>query len=126
MEVVTFPDVEALVVSFLNAHLTGAKAATRVPNPRPVRWVRIELASGQERNRVVAEPLFIVQGSAPTAPEAFALCERARALLRAMPEDPGQEHVAGCTSSSLPVPFPDPDVPGTPRYQSTVQLLVCP
>lgn len=127
-EVVTFPDVQALVVAFLKAQFAAvgesAKAAGRVPSPIPARFVRVDVGSANERNRIVAEPLLILQAYAKSEPEAYALCERARALVRSMPEH-DDDRVAGCVASSLPVPFPDPDS-SMARYQCTVQLLVCP
>lgn len=128
-EVVTFPDVQALVVGFLKAQFAAlgesAKVAGRVPSPAvPARFVRVDVGSANERNRVVAEPLLILQAYAKSEPEAYALCERARALVRSMPEH-DDDRVAGCGGSSLPVPFPNPDS-SMARYQCTVQLLVCP
>lgn len=130
-EIVTFPDVQALVVGFLNAELSArgnpARAATKTPNPRPASWVRVDVASGQETNRITIEPIVILQASASSEPAARDLCELVRALLRSMPErdDITAASVMGVASSSMPVPFPDPDI-ATPRYQSTVQLIVCP
>ena len=127
-EVVTFPDVQALVVAFLKAQFAAvgesARAASKVPSPIPARFVRVDVGSANERNRIVAEPLLILQAYAKSEPEAYALCERARALVRVMHEH-DDDRVAGCVSSSLPVPFPDPDS-SMARYQCTVQLLVCP
>lgn len=128
-EVVTFPDVQALVVAFLKAQFAAlgesAKVAGRVPSPAvPARFVRVDVGSANERNRVVAEPLLILQAYAKSEPEAYALCESARALVRVMHEH-DDDRVAGCVASSLPVPFPDPDS-SMSRYQCTVQLLVCP
>lgn len=130
-EVVTFPDVQSLVVALLNAELVArgnpARAATKTPNPRPASWVRVDLAAGQETNRITIEPIVILQASASSEPAAFALCELVRALVRSMPErdDISAASVMGVASSTLPVLFPDPDI-STPRYQSTVQLIVCP
>lgn len=130
-DVVVFPDMLAVTVGFLNTELAArgetARAATKVPKTRPSRFIRVDLGGGQERNRITGEPLLIIQASAPNEPEAYNLCELARGLVRAMPEYdeiPGAS-VMGCTSSSLPVSFPDPDI-STPRYQCTVQLLVSP
>lgn len=131
-DVVIFPDVQALVVGFLNSELTArgetARAATKTPATRPAKWIRVDLASGQETNRITIEPIVIVQASAPSEPAARDLCELARALVRSMPErdDITGASVMGVASSSQPVPFPDPDLPTTPRYQATVQLIVCP
>lgn len=130
-DVVEFPDMAAVVVAFLNAEFAAAgesaRAATKVPNPRPAKWVRVDVSGGSERNRKTADVLVIVQGSAATEPAAERLCSKARALVRSMPEYesiPGAS-IMSCTGSTLPVNFPDPDI-ATPRYQATVQLAVCP
>lgn len=130
-DVIEFPDMASVIVAFLNAELAAAgetaRAATKVPNPRPPKWVRVEVAGGSERNRKTADVLVIIQGSAANEPAAERLCSKARALVRSMPE---RDFISGasvmaCTGSSIPVPFPDPDIT-TPRYQATVQLAVCP
>ena len=41
----TFPDVEALVCAYL-ASLLGVPVRTRVPDPRPARWVQIRRVGG--------------------------------------------------------------------------------
>lgn len=130
-DVVEFPDLASVVVAFLKAEFTSrgetAKVGTKVPNPMPARVVRVDLASGSERNRITADPVVIVQAYAATEPAAHALCELTRALVRSMPErelTPGAT-IHSCTGTSTPVPFPDPDI-STPRYQATVQLLVGP
>ncbi|MFC9769513.1 hypothetical protein [Rhodococcus jostii] len=130
-EIVLFPDILAAATAFLNAEFAArgdtARAATKVPKTRPARYVRLDLGGGIERNRITGEPLLIIQASAADEPAAYALCELARALIRSMPERDtiAGASVMGCTSSSLPVPFPDPDL-STPRYQATVGLLISP
>lgn len=130
-EVIEFPDMVAVAVAFLRSEFTAigetARVSTKVPNPMPARMVRIDLGVSQERNRLTGSVTLIVQTYAASEPEAERLCERARALLRSTPEldsIPGAS-VMACLGSTLPVPFPDPDI-ATPRYQATVQLAVCP
>ena len=85
---VTFPDVIEFLVGHLPAEITtidpsfvDVQVASQVPNPRPEQWVRVQRAGGTMRNRVVDEPLVIVEAWAPSAPRAYALAAAARVVI---------------------------------------------
>lgn len=120
-DVVVFPDVEALLVSYLGTAL-GVPVASRVPNPRPVQFVRVNRVGGTRRNLVTDRPMVVVEAWAATEAEAAALGELARAHVFALAQTTvGGEWVRSVTEVGGLQSFPDP-VSEAPRYQFTVQI----
>ena len=115
-----FPDVEAMVVEFLNVRV-APKVSTQVTKPRPDTFVRAWRTGGAATNRVLEEAQITVQAWAPTSVEASDLAQECRRLLlndyTGMPLVRGVNEVSGV--------YFDPD-PGTniPRYTFTSALLV--
>lgn len=116
------PDVEKAFVAYLNAALTPS-VSTRVPNPRPASFVRVQVIGGDTIGPALDAPRLLVecwgsdQGAAWTlARQAWALVSAARAAWV------GDVWVSGLTVSR-PVNFPDPDT-SSPRYQFTADLRV--
>lgn len=120
MPAVDFPDVEAMVGSFLRARLT-VPVSTKVPNPRPARFVRAWRTGGTALNRVVELAQVTITCAAANSVQASDDARAARFALQneytAMPLVRGVEEVSG------PYYDPDPDTAGD-RYSMTFRLTV--
>jgi|GEM_PF-2299873 len=121
MGAVTFPDVETMCVAFAQTRTT-ADVATKIANPRPVRYARVWRTGGGAVNRVLERAQITVTcGSAVDDEDASAIARELRhAFLNgyaSMPLVRGVDEVVG------PYFDPDPDT-GEDRYTFTLQLLV--
>lgn len=121
MEVILFPDVEALLVTALPARV-GASVSTRVPNPRPASFVRVQRVGGTRPNLITDSATVVVECWAGDSAAAATLGRLTHAHLLALAGSdlPGGfiravREVGGLQS------FPDP-VSGSPRYQFTAQI----
>lgn len=128
VEVITFPDTEDLLVTYLAtelpAHGDTATAHVQVPNPRPARFVLVPRVGGPARSFVVDEPTIGVECWASRPAQALALASLVRGLLQALP---GQT-VAGVPFYSYgeftgPTNLPDPESTQA-RYILTVTFTV--
>ena len=112
------PDVEALALAVLNP--MGVHVSTKVPNPRPKKFIRASLAGGGEYS-IFDTPRVLVECFAPTTVEASELARQARLQLQLAQFD----IVAGWqlygVSADYPVSFEDET---SPRYQFLVTLRV--
>lgn len=118
VEVITFPDTEALVISYLNG-LMVEPVHSEVPNPRPTSFVTITRTGGPKRNIVTDEAQITVESWGETKAQAHDTAQEARALLNALP---GQS-VSGvpfykATELSGPADLPDP-LSDQPRYSQS-------
>ncbi len=126
-EFVEFPDVEAALVSYLKVTLAErgdtAKVATKVPNPRPARLVRLVRAGGLQRDRATDRPRVVLECWEATEPAAAALAKRVRAMIAGAA--PGYVGGVWCDQvDDAGLAFsPDPDT-ATPRYLITAELHV--
>lgn len=121
-EAVAFPDVEALAVTYLTGRLSGVPVSTRVPHPRPAKFVRVSRVGGTSPNRVTDAALVIVKCWAATEPEAADLARTVRAYVGAMAQTSvGSDYVRRIREVAGPQAFPDP-ASESPRYQFTVQI----
>lgn len=88
MQPILFPDVESLVVGYLNTEYTArgntARAHTKVPNPRPQAFTIVPRLGGTNRNVVVDQPTLGIECWGPTEGAAFDLCALTRALIGAL------------------------------------------
>ncbi len=123
-----FPDIETDLTGHLAALLTErsdtAEVATRVPNPRPPRLVRLVRVGGPLRNRAVDQPRIVFECWDDGGDlEAAALARTVRALITSAA--PGYIGTAWCDAvHDRGLAFsPDPGT-GTSRYLVTVELLV--
>lgn len=119
----TLPDVESVVIEFLN-NIVTPPVSSRVPSPRPTAFVRAWRTGGGAVNRVLERAQITVQAWGGTAADTVAasvLAQQCRTALlndhSGMPLVRGVEEVAGL--------YFDPD-PGTgiARYTFTVSLMV--
>lgn len=88
-EVIVFPDVEDLLVTYLTAELAereeSATVHTQIPNPRPDRFVVVPRVGGTRRNLVVDSPTIGVECWAERPKPALDLCQLVRGLVLALP-----------------------------------------
>lgn len=86
---VGFPDGVAVVRAYLRGaiaeHGAPVPVHTRVPNPRPPKFIRIERIGGTRVDRITDRPRLDIHCWAATEAEATDLALLARALLFAMP-----------------------------------------
>lgn len=120
MATTDFPDAEAMVVGFLRARM-AAPVSTKVPNPRPSRFVRAWRTGGAALNRVVDQPQVTVTCSAPSSVTASDDARAARHAL--MNESSGMPLVRRVEDVSGVYYDPDPDT-SEDRYSFTVRLTV--
>lgn len=120
MATVDFPDAEALVGGFLRSRLTPP-VSTKVPNPRPKRFVRAWRTGGAALNRVVDQPQVTVTCTAPSSVTASDDARAARYAL--MNESSGMPLVRRVEDVSGVYYDPDPDT-NEDRYSFTVRLTV--
>ncbi len=121
MTTVLFPDAAGLVVAYLAGEL-NVPVGTRVPNPRPARFVKIARHGGVALNRVTDGPQISVEAWDATEEEAHDLAQRARSRLWALRGSVlDGVTVYQVTDFAGPQSFPDPDSTQA-RYVFAVQL----
>lgn len=88
-QVIVFPDVEGLLVSYLTQQLVWradtASVHVSVPNPRPARFVLVPRIGGTEENLVTDAATIGVECWAATPQQAAKLAQLVRALIHALP-----------------------------------------
>lgn len=115
------PAVVSVARSLLSAQFPGVPISSRVPNPRPDRFIRVSRAGGP-RDWAQDKPLILVECWAPTEPEAAADADLAYAVLAAVNyTEPDQ---ATFWDGGAIVSFDDPAVTNQSRYQFTGTLGV--
>ena len=129
VEVIVYPDVEAVVVSYLNAEFVSrsesARASTKVPNPRPTKFLRVQRTGGVG-DFVVDRAQLTIEAWANKATDAIALMQLVRGLMHAI----DQVTYSGSTYQfyapqefSGPANLPDPDSEQE-RYTETFSVGV--
>ncbi|WP_119697042.1 hypothetical protein [Microbacterium halotolerans] len=117
----TFPDVEALLLDFLEARASTVQFVTQVPSDRPGEFVCLWRNGGAAMNRVVDRPMVTVDTWAPSKARASELAGQVRTLLLGrlgeLPQVRGVLEVSGLHWN------PDPESE-TPRYRFSIQLTV--
>ncbi|MBW3663572.1 MAG: hypothetical protein KY469_10775 [Actinobacteria bacterium] len=123
---VAFPDIEAALVAWLPtvlaAHGIDQPVTTRVPNPRPARFIRVVRTGGPQRNVVVDGAQVTFECWDDDAPAAAHTARIVRAVVAAARNvrTPSGELIYHTDEFSGPALLPD--VSGQPRYSWTVQL----
>lgn len=116
-----FPDVDAMVRTFLKSHLGALPVHVSVPSPRPAEFIVARRNGGGASNRVLDSAAVTVDAWASTSVRAAELAENARNAFHNhytdMPLVRGVEEVTG------PYSIPD-DESKSPRYRFTVRLAV--
>lgn len=115
---------EGTVISYINSRPgKPASAATRIPNPRPPQFIRVQRTGGDERNMIQERAVLLVECWGGTDTEAWAVTKFAHELLqgRTPLEHNGVELEE--RSCSSPVNYPDPSTT-SPRYTFTLTTTV--
>lgn len=119
--------IERILVAYLTPQLPDVWVATRVPNPRPERLVRVEAAGGTRQNVRQDRPRCIVQAWAQydadlLMAEVVDLLSDLQGQQITVPTREGFETVQIYSIDiEGPANFPDPDT-DMPRYQCTVEV----
>ncbi|MFI9506875.1 hypothetical protein [Nocardia sp. NPDC052566] len=133
VEIVVFPDVEAVVGSYLSAQLTARGDNTLVtraaPETLPNRMVRVKGFWGADRGAALSTRYVTVQCTDASPAAAAELAELCFAILKAAWHDPAVPAIRQVDSvdvvtverSALRLPEPNP---ARPNYQFTVSLLL--
>lgn len=126
-EVIAFPDVEDLLVTYLGSALPArGDAATvhvTVPDPRPERFVLVPRVGGAKRNLVVDSPTIGLECWAATPGQAYDLCRLTRALVHALPgQTIGGVAFYNVEEFAGPANLPDGGLSGQSRYILTVAV----
>lgn len=129
-EVIVFPDVEALVVSYLNTAFTArsetARASTKVPATRPTKFVRVIRTGGPSSELVIDRAQLTIEAWANKATDAIALMQLTRGLMHAIDQVTYSSRTYQFYKPqefSGPANLPDPDS-GQERYTETFSVGV--
>ena len=127
-EAIAFPDVEALLVTYLTAALAArgdtATVHVSVPTERPARFVLVPRVGGPRRNAFVDAATIAVECWAGTPGQAHDLCRLVRALLSAAAGTVvGGVPVYRVDEAAGPANLPDP-LSQQARYILTVSVAV--
>jgi hypothetical protein len=125
-EAIVFPDAVAVTVSYLRESLEDvgelAHVGSRVPDPRPARFVTVQRTGGPVHSLVVDGAQLTLEAWASSEEDAHDLAQLVRAFLHRM----GGELVDGVAVYGVhefagPGLLPDP-VSEQPRYTFTAQV----
>lgn len=129
-EVIVFPDVEAIVISYLNAEFVSrsetARASTKVPNPRPTKFVRVLRTGGPSEHLVIDRAQLTLEAWADKATAAIALMQLVRGIMRSIDQvtyDGATYQFYAPQEFSGPANLPDPDS-SQERYTETFSVGV--
>jgi len=123
-DVVLFGDAERLLADWLRGEI-DAPVSSKVPSPRPPRFVTVRRHGGPRAHTVVDAPQIGVEAWGETDADAHDLAQAARsALLYRLPGQVIDGHtVYRVTEIGGPGNLPDP-VSGQPRYVCELQVLI--
>lgn len=128
MEAVVYPDAAAVVASFLSAELDThgdtAPVGSRVPNPRPSRFVVVRRLGGPRLNLVADNAMLGVECWGADEADAHDLAQLCRALVHSLAH--GHHDgipIYGVTEVAGPGSLPDP-LSDSPRFTFTVQVAM--
>lgn len=128
-EVIVFPDVESIIISYLNAQFVArsetARAYSKVPAPRTAKFVRV-MRTGGPSSLIEDRAQLTLEAWGTTEVAALALMQLTRGLMRVI----DQVTYSGTTYQfyrpqefSGPANRPDPDS-GMERYTETFSVGV--
>jgi hypothetical protein len=121
---IVFPDAAALVATYLREALAGrgqpVRVGTRVPNPRPAAFVRVQRIGGARLDVVTDRPRLDVHAWGGDDEAAHDLMQITRALLLAIP---GWHGAVAYDVAEVggPNELPDPET-YSPRYAFAVEV----
>lgn len=120
----TYPDIVALLRTYLLPTVAPVAVTSRVPDPRPDRLVQVRRVGGTQLRPVRDRPRVDVICWAPTDPDAFALADTVRTAVHALAGTTLLGVVCYRVDEFLgPTQIDDP-LTGTPRVMATYSLTV--
>jgi hypothetical protein len=119
--VVIFPDAVLVTIQYLRSVLPDVTTVSRVPNPRPPEFVRIERLGGLRKNLILDRPRIDVECWSGSEGDAADLAGRVRAYVLAMAGKRSTTTVYDVREVSGPMWLPD-SVSGQPRYSFAVEF----
>lgn len=122
-EILVAPGIESLLVSGISARSSAdVWVATKIPNPRPDKLVRVRRAGGPRTSLVIDNPTVLIECWAETEVDAENLASLTAGIVASLDGETIDGHMI-LHSEILggPVNDPDPDS-ATPRYTLTALL----
>ena len=119
--VIVFPDAVLVTILYLREVLPGAAVYSRVPDPRPAEFIRIQRLGGLRRSLILDRPRIDVECWSDSEEGAEELCARVRAYVLAMAGKRGETTVYDVAEVSGPMWLPDSES-GQPRYSFAVEF----
>lgn len=119
--VIVFPDAVLVTIQYLRGALPGLTVVSRVPNPRPPEFVRIERLGGTRRNLILDRPRIDVECWSDSEGNAADLSATVRAYVLAMAGKRSTTTVYDVREVSGPMWLPDSES-GQPRYSFAVEF----
>ncbi len=123
--IIVMPDAVAVVTSYLRSALAAAgepvPVVSRIPTPRPHRFVRMERLGGSSPTPVTDRARLDFHAWATREDQAHDLCALVRGLLGAIPGVRGGVTVYSVTEVGGPQWLPDSES-GQPRYAFAAEV----
>lgn len=117
-------NIEATIVGYLRSlPAITAPVGTRIPNPRPAAFIRVQRVGGEKRNMIQERPVVLIECWGGTEVSAWTLASNAWAALDGREELTYGGAELAERSLSSPVNYPDPSTT-SPRYQFNMQTTV--
>ena len=119
-----YPDAVSLLRTYLLPLVSPVPIASRVPNPRPVRWVQIRRVGGSQLRPVRDQPRIDVLTWDDDEPGAWSLAEAVRRHVHALAGTTLLGPAVYRVDETLgPRQFDDPET-GLPRVMATYSITV--
>lgn len=125
-----FPDIEDLLVDHLFPGFEADDPAkpivgTKVPNPRPDAFYRVQRTGGVRRSRVTDRPIVVLESWGPDEDVAIDMAEVGRRAMAALQDTKpdGIHQVYDVSESSGLINLPDP-LSDQSRYTQTFELHI--
>lgn len=119
---VVFPDAALLVIEYLRAELVEVPVGTRIPNPRPPRFVTVQRGGGTRRTVVSDDPILLIESWNTDSGAAHDVAQHCRALLFALEGTVLDDTpIYRVNEIAGPQELPD-DTSNQPRYVFTTQI----
>lgn len=119
--VVVFPDAVMVVIDYLREKVPGTPTYSRVPDPRPAEFIRIERLGGLRRTIVTDRPRVDIHCWSDTEENAEALVATVRAYALSMAGRRGATTVYDVAEVGGPQWMPDA-TSGQPRYAFAIEF----
>lgn len=118
MEALVFPDGKALLIAWLKEQ-TGLIVASKVPDPRPDEFIKVQDVETNRVDRHIREVSFTLEFWAQSTPRAYGMGSVVLAYFEILDEVNGVQ-VYRPRDWGPPVELPDES--GQPRYTATVSF----